>query len=129
MRTNTFPSGANYGKLSDIKAACSSGYQQALRQAKRECGKGSFYSRGKWFRALQNGDAVAGGGDCWPWDGTLKGLLEAIDEARLQHYADALVIEGGIDYALNPMDYKDGAYDPWVGEWEVPVWCKPAEVA
>lgn len=123
--TKTFPAGSVYTTLTDVKAACSGGYQDALKDAKRNCGGGSYYSRGKHFRALRNDELVAGEAECWQWDGTLKSLIEAIDEARLHYKADVLAIEGGIDYALNPRDYKDGAYDPWVGEWAVTVWRKP----
>lgn len=118
----TFPNGSLYSNLSDVKAACSGGYQDALRHAKREIGSGSYYSRGRFFRAVRNDQIVAGEAECWPWDGTLKSLIAAIDEARFGHQADFLAIEGGIDYASTPRDYADGAYDPWVGEWAVTVW-------
>lgn len=127
MRNNIFPAGSVYSSLADVKNACSGGYQDALHEAKRDCGRGSFYSRGRWFRALRDGELVAGEADSWAWDGTLKGLIKAIDEACFGEGADCLVIEGGIDYAVNPRDYADGAYDPWVGEWAVTVWRKPVE--
>lgn len=121
----TFPNGSLYSNLSDVKSACNGGYQDALKHAKREIGSGSYYSRGKHFRAVRGTELVAGEAECWPWDGTLKSLLAAIDEARFGYQADFLAIEGGIDYASNPRDYADGAYDPWVGEWAVTVWRKP----
>lgn len=127
MINKNFPAGSLYSSLSEVKAACSGGYQEALAEAKRDCGSGSFYSRGKHFRALRDGELVAGEAECWDWDGTLKSLLAAIDEARFEHRADVLAIEGGIDYAANPRDYSDGAYDPWVGEWAVTVWRKPVD--
>ena len=34
--------------------------QEMLAEAKRDCGRGSFYSRGKHFRALRDGELVAG---------------------------------------------------------------------
>lgn len=119
-----FPAGSLYTNLSDVKAACSGGYQDALKFAKRECGRGTYMSRGRHFKALRDDKLVAGEAECWPWDGTMRGLLEAIDDAILNR-ADCLVIEGGIDYAVTPRDYADCAYDPWVGEWAVTVWRKP----
>jgi hypothetical protein len=125
MRNINFPTGSLYTNLTDVKNACSGGYQDALHEAKRECGRGTYVSRGRHFKALRNDELVAGEAECWPWDGTLKGLLEAINEARFHYQADVLAIEGGINYALNPRDYADCAYDPWVGEWAVTVWRKP----
>ena len=125
MRNTLFPNGSLFSTLADVKAACSGGYQDALKFAKRECGRGTYISRGRHFRAVRDGELVAGEAECWQWDGTLKSLLEAIDEARFKHQADFLSIEGGIDYAINPRDYGDGIYDPWVGEWEVTVWRRP----
>lgn len=121
----TFPAGSVYTSLADIKAACSGGYQDALKFAKREIGRGTYISRGRHLKALRNDEIVAGEAESWAWDGTLKSLIQAIDEARLNDNADCLVIEGGIDYAVTPRDYADGAYDPWVGEWAVTVWRKP----
>lgn len=118
----TFPAGSLYSNLSDVKAACSGGYQDALRHAKREIGRGTYVSRGRYLKALRNDKIVAGEAECWPWDGTLKGLIDAIDDARFLNGADCLVIEGGINYAASPRDYADCNYDPWVGEWHVTVW-------
>lgn len=129
MRATTLPNGAIYGNLGAVKAACSGGHQDALAWARRDIGSGTYISRGRCFRALRDGDLVAGEAECWPWDGTLRSLIDAINEARFGARADELVIEGGLNYAANPRDYADGAYDPWVGEWAVTVWRKPAEVA
>lgn len=123
--SKTFPAGSVYTNLTDVKSACSGGYQDALKFAKRECGRGTYMSRGRHFKALRDGKLVAGEAERWPWNGTLKSLLAAIDEARFGHRADCLVIEGGIDYAVTPRDYADCAYDPWVGEWAVTVWRRP----
>lgn len=120
----TFPAGSLYTNLTDVKNACSGGYQDAIKLAKRECGRGTYMSRGRHFKALRDGNLVAGEAECWPWDGTMRGLLEAIDDAILNR-ADCLVIEGGINYAASPRDYADCNYDPWVGEWAVTVWRKP----
>ena len=38
-------------------------------------------------------NVVAGEAESWLWDGTLKSLLAAIDEARLEHRADFLQVE------------------------------------
>lgn len=121
------PLGSTYSTLTEIKDACSGGYQDALKFAKRECGRGTYMSRGRHFVALRDDKLVAGEAECWPWDGTMRGLLEAIDDAILNR-ADTLLIEGGIDYAITPRDYAECAYDPWVGEWHVTVWRKPEEV-
>jgi hypothetical protein len=121
----TFPAGSVYTNLTDVKDACSGGYQDALKFAQRECGRGTYMSRGRHFKALRDDKLVAGEAECWPWDGTMRGLLEAIDDAILNR-ADTLVIEGGIDYAVTPRDYAECAYDPWVGEWHVTVWRKAA---
>lgn len=122
MTSKTFPTGSLFLTLAAVKAACSEGYQDALHHAKREIGRGSYHSRGRSLRALRDGEVVAGEAECWPWDGTSKSLIEAIDDAQSMHQADCLVIEGGIDYAASPRDYADAAYDPWVGEWAVTVW-------
>ncbi len=121
----TFPNGSLYNSLADVKAACSGAHQDALTWAKREIGRGTYISRGRSFVSLRDGDLVGGEAECWSWDGTLKGLVAAIDEARFSDRADTLVIQGGINYADTPRDYADGAYDPWVGEWAVTVWRRP----
>jgi hypothetical protein len=126
MRNNTFPTGSLFNNLTDVKSACSDGYQAALAEARRDCGRGSYHSRGRHLRAMRGGELVAGEAECWPWDGTLKSLLAAVEEARFGLGADMLSIEGGIDYAVNPRQYADCAYDPWVGEWEVVIWRKAA---
>lgn len=122
---NSFPAGSRFESLADLKQVISASYQDALHEARRSYGRGSYYSRGKSLIAVRGDNVVAGEAESWLWDGTLKSLLAAIDEARLEHRADFLVIQGGIDYAINPRDYADGAYDPWVGEWSVTVWRKP----
>lgn len=119
------PLGSTLATLASVKDACSAAYAEALLEAKRSCGRGTYISRGRHFRATRGGELVAGEAECWRWDGTLQGLIEAIDEARFEHRADSLSIEGGIDYALNPRDYGDGAYDAWVSDWAVNVWTKP----
>lgn len=121
-----FPHGALFTSAADVKAACSDAYQDALREARRDCGRGSYHSRGRHLRATRDGELVYGEAESCPWDGTLKSLVAAINEARFGHGADLVSIEGGIDYAVNPRQYADMSYDPWVGEWEVVVWRKPA---
>lgn len=126
MNRTTFPAGSLFNSLADVNAVCSGSYQDALREARRDCGRGTYVSRGKSLIALRDSDVVAGEAESWLWDGTLKGLLAAIDEARFGDKADTLVVQGGINYAASPRDYADCAYDPWVGEWSVTVWRKPA---
>lgn len=121
-----FPTGSKFFNLIGVKEAVSGSYQDALKYAKRELGAGCYRSRGKWLKAVDaNDNVVAGECDTWGWDGTLKSLIEAINEARFQHNASALYIEGGVDYAAALRDFDDGAYDPWVGQWCITVWRKP----
>lgn len=119
------PNGAKFSNIADIKAACSGYYNDALKFAKREIGGGCYRSRGRYIKAFRDGNIVAGECDSWPWDGTLKSLVSAIDDVRFgEAKADTLIIEGGIDYAATPADWADCNYDPWVAEWNVVVWTK-----
>lgn len=126
MNRTTFPAGSLFDSLADLAGVVSASYQDALREARHDCGRGTYVSRGKSFIALRDDNVVAGETESWPWDGTLKSLLAAIDEARFGHEADTLVVYGGINYAASPRDYAECAYDPWVGEWSVTVWRKSA---
>lgn len=110
-----------YATLSTLKAACSEAHQDALSAAKKECGRGTYVSRGRHFKAFSKDALVTGEAECWPWDGSMTSLKEAIVEAARKG-ADTLVIECGIDYAETPRHYADGEYDPWVGEWSIEVW-------
>lgn len=122
------PLGSVFTTLADIKAACSDAYADALTYARRECGRGTFVSRGRSVVALRDGDLVAGEAEAWGWDGTLEGLIDMIDDARFSQGADTVIVQGGINYAASPRDYADCNYDPWVAEWAVTVWRKPEEV-
>lgn len=117
--------GLCYKSLVDLKGAVSAAYQESLKIAKRNCGRGSFYSRGKFFRALnEKGDLVLGEGYDRIWGGSLKEILEAVADAE-KRGAVLVALEGGVDFALNPRDYAECGADPWVAEWAVNVWKKP----
>ncbi|MBI9060252.1 MAG: hypothetical protein JEZ01_20970 [Labilibaculum sp.] len=110
-----------FDSLADIKDEVSEAYQEALRQARRNIGKGIYMSRGRELSFLVNGKDDPRREE---WNGTLKQLKSFIDEAILSNAPDVM-IDGGINYAESIQDYKDGSYDPWVEEWSITIWENP----
>lgn len=113
---------SNTMNFAELKKAVSAAYQEALAEARRNCGRdGVLRSRGKCFYATRGGQILAGEAESWPWDGTLRDLNRAIAECERLGATD-LHIDGGINWAASPAAFNDFDYDPWVAEWGVRVW-------
>lgn len=119
------PAGFKFKSLAALNEAVSSSYQEALKAAKRECGRGCYRSRGKSLRGVDiNGDLVYGEADSVLWGGGLRELIDCIEAAR-QFGCAAMYVDGGIDYAASVSDFGYGVYDPMVVDWSVQVWRRP----
>jgi hypothetical protein len=105
--------------VSQINSRISEAYQAALVDAKHNCGRGCFRSRGRWLKAVNHrGDTVRGECDTWAWDGKAADLADVQRIFEGDTSIQAIYIEGGVDYAESVRDFSDGAYDPLVEEWE-----------
>jgi hypothetical protein len=108
--------------MTSIKDQCSAAYQEALSAARRLAPRGFLTSRGRHFKMLKGDQVIAGECDSWPWDGTVAKLKQAILEAVASD-ADALYVEGGVDWRESP---GDDYSEPWLTEWTVTVWEREA---
>lgn len=106
----------------NVKYAVSDARNEAYRQAKRECFNGTWLrSRGAWFTACDKQGSVWES-EAYEWNGTKRQLLEMVAKAKADEKIVELSISGGFDGAASLQDFNDGAYDPWVGEWDVTIW-------
>jgi hypothetical protein len=112
-----------FHNLKSLQHACSEEHQKALIRAKREMGFGGvFASRGRYFYAFDDkGNVMAGEAESHPWNGTMKQLRSAIEDARMLG-AHRLEICCGINWAESPQAMADWDYIPWVEEWRIDVW-------
>lgn len=114
--TKTIPGAAQ------LRDDCSAAYQEALRQAKRDCEPGFFLSRGRWIRVTANGDSILDDGEC-EFRGTQKQLDAIVAEYVGKPGVTHVYIEGGLNWTSSLRDLRDyGDYEPWVGEWRVTIW-------
>jgi hypothetical protein len=104
--------------IKEIKSAVSDAYQQALHDAKKDCGRGFYRSRGRYVYVMKDGETVRGfEGDQVEWNGTIGQLNKLATE-----YPDHFIgIFGGIDHGEALAAFDEGWYEPWVGEWYVTV--------
>jgi hypothetical protein len=125
-----FPSGTQFATFSEIKEAVRAAREAALVEARENCGRGTFVSRGASFSGLSaKGDVVLGEAESAPWSGTGKSLLDEIHAARFdlkRTGVSELYLQGGFNFAENPRALADGSYDPWVAEWSVCIWKRGA---
>lgn len=125
MAQAVFPTGTKFTTFGEIKAAITKARIHANFEAIDSCGRGSIYSRGSHLKIVdERGNFIKGEAESWPFDGTAKSLIAAIDEARYTAGATELWVEGGYDFAVNPRAKADGEYDPWVSDWGVLVWAR-----
>ena len=120
-----FPLGTRFATVSTLKEQCSTAYQNALAEARRNIGRGFFRSRGKSVRGVDaRGEIVFGEADSVIWDGSAKDLNRVI---RLAIDAGAVnvSIDGGVDYSDYFAGFDDGNYDAWVTDWSVDVYSRP----
>ncbi len=80
-------------------------------------------SRGAWVRTIGLDGNASNESDTWDFKPTAKCFAE-LAALRNDPNVSAVYVEGGFNGAESGRDYADGAYDPWVGEWSVPVWSR-----
>ena len=92
----------------------------AIRESKKQIGKGIYRSRGKWVVVTRKdgGDPIIGNGEL-EWKGTQKQLNSLINEYGNNPLVENIYIDGGVDYGESVVAFSDGWYEPWVGEWGV----------
>lgn len=111
-----------HATLAALKAEVTAARTIARREARKDCGPGFLRSRGAEFVfADAQGNKLSEGGG-WEWDGTRKGLAQAMASMGRYPATYSLSLEGGWDWAATMADMKDGAHDPFVSEWVVTVW-------
>lgn len=91
----------------------------ALVEAKRNCGKGCYQSRGAWIIVVDKmkPEPICSAGE-WEFKPTKAVTL------KLQEYLSAgheVYVEGGFNYGESVRDFEYGTYEPYVSEWSVRV--------
>lgn len=119
--------GWKFSNLSDLKAAVADARGEAEREARRAAP--AYKSRGTFLVTAD------GTGSCRPcesgaaveWRRTWKELREVVEEIERDYpKVTSLSIDGGYDGADNVTDLLAGDYEPWVSEWSITVWTRPA---
>lgn len=118
----------NICTLQDLKRRVSEARQEGYRESVSQCGRrGMHQSRGTWLCTANAGGQCSPNAEaeCITWRGTLREIRDLIAEVEAK-YPDVneIYIAGGYDWALNPRDFADGAYDPWTAAWSVTVWSR-----
>lgn len=110
-----------FANATSIKAAITTARQEAKEDGRANCGKGGIlFSRGAHIRTFDfAGEIINGEAESWVWEGTAKQFEELANLLRYDTKVAMITIEGGWNWAENTTSYNDGAYDPWVSEWEV----------
>jgi hypothetical protein len=68
------------------------------------------------------------GAEAHPWGGTVSEIKTIIDDILTRHpEADVICIEGGFDGADSKEAYQADDYTPWISDFSVVVWRRPAE--
>lgn len=101
---------------------------QECAEYRKEFPKGRLFNRGTFIGVMvempDGKKAQAYEGEVRSWNGTLKDLQAAIDEALSSKGASKVVsvfLYGGYDWAEDKDDYDAGNYEPRVVEWEYEV--------
>lgn len=118
MTQHRFPS------MAALQEAIRAARSEAEREARESCGRGGFLqSRGSYLRGTNS----TGGEPLWAADtyplGTWKELQVSLaDVAANRPEIDAVIVQGGFNWAATMQNLRDGAYDVLVSEWEVRIW-------
>jgi hypothetical protein len=115
-----------FKNISEIKDSVREARFASIQEAKRECGRGVFQSRGTYLTTadLQGGQCdPRPAAECCTWNGTYK-EIEKLVNLCLAEYPKVTQIEicGGYDHAESLRDYHDDNYYPWASSWSVVVW-------
>lgn len=112
-----------HNTLADLKAAVTLARAASRAEARENCGRGFFRSRGAEFVAVDAQGNKLNESAAYEWDGTARDLIASI--ARLIELLPACAridLEGGWDFAPTMADMRDGGHDPLVSEWALKVW-------
>jgi enhancing lycopene biosynthesis protein 2 len=99
-------------------------------EARRDCGKGFFKSRGAWFVTLNAKEGLTmPANENFPCKRiTAKELAALITKVQANYpKVDSIDVCGGFDYAENLSEFNSQNYDPWVSEWSVTVWTRSGQ--
>lgn len=108
--------------LADAVKAARSDCLDTLRR-NRETRRLWLVSRGAWVRTIgRDGDASNGDGE-WEFKPT-RACFDRMAALRDDPTCTAVYIEGGFNGAETGQAYRDGEYDPWIGEWSVAFWLR-----
>lgn len=114
-----------FTSLFDIKFAIADARDNAVRQVRKDCGRGVIASRGTFLATADDGGQCEPRpeADCPTWGGTQREIDALIAEVVKSHpNVTRIYIGGGYDWASSPRAYRDGDYAPWAASWGVNVW-------
>ena len=104
--------------------------QKAKREALDKYAKGFLRSRGVWMVTVSDKDGLVAPYDENVYSGKTPTAAQfnALIRDVLARFpsVDSISFEGGWDFGKDLIDFTDGSYEPWVGEWSVVAWQRVA---